>query len=853
MHLTPRPTTPAWTVATPIVPARECSSDEAPPEPPDEPSEVGGEEAPGEPVTLAATLGGGPRRVEVPELLPLLPVRDTVAFPGTIIPLTLGREKSKRVVDAVITGSKIIGIVAQRRAEVEDPQLNDLHRVGTAAAILKLLKMPDGTHSIIVHGLVRFGIEELVGTEPYLVARAHTREDTVEESTELEALVQTARQQAQRVIELSPGVPEQALEVLNSIDKPGALCDFLAANLNLNLTQRQEILETFDVVDRLRKIAAHLAKQIDVLELSAKIQSDVKGQVEKQQREYFLHEQLRAIQRELGQADAREVELNDLRERVRKAEMPEVVEKEAMREIDRLAKIPQASPEYSNAMDYVEWLCEMPWAVSTRDHLDIAKAEAILDKDHYDLERVKKRILEFLAVRKLRPTGRGPLLCFAGPPGVGKTSLGQSIARALGRKFIRVSLGGVRDEADIRGHRRTYVGSMPGRIMQEIRKAGSNNPVFMLDEVDKLGQDFRGDPSSALLEVLDPAQNATFQDHYLGVPFDLSKVMFIATANYTEAIPPPLLDRMEVIELPGYTTAEKLHIAKTYLVPRQRDENGLKSSDLRFDDASLLEIIDGYTREAGVRNLEREIANICRGVAARKVQRRKAPAVVRKSDLAPFLGPRKIEPEVALRTSTPGVATGLAWTPTGGEILFVEASAMPGKGNLQLTGHIGDVMRESAQTAYSLVRSRTKKLGVDPKKLSEQDIHIHVPAGAVPKDGPSAGVSMLSALVSLLTGRACRSDMAMTGEITLRGLVLPIGGLKSKTLAAHRAGIRNIVIPKRNEKDLVEVPAEVRKQIRFIPVERVEELLEAVLTKTTDRHAPRPRQRSPRRAAAARR
>lgn len=788
------------------------------------------------PSVIPSTTSEDPqKKIVVPELLSILPVRDTVVFPGTIVPLTIGREKSKRLVDSVITNTKIVGIVAQRHSDVEDPALDDLYRVGTAAAILKLLKLPDGTHSIIVHGLVRFGIEAITQTEPYLIGRCHTREDTVSESTELDALVQTARQQAQRVIELSPGVPEQAAEVLGSIDKPGALCDFLAANLQLNLIQRQEILETFDVVDRLKKTAAHLAKQIDVLELSAKIQNDVKGQVEKQQREYFLHEQMRAIQKELGQTDGREVEINELREDIRKARMPEPVEKEANRELDRLSKIPQASPEYGTAVDYIEWLCELPWSVATEDHLDIKQAEKILDADHYDLEKVKKRILEFLAVRKLNPKGRSPILCFAGPPGVGKTSLGQSIARSMGRKFIRMALGGVRDEADIRGHRRTYVGSMPGRIIQEIRKAGANNPVFMLDEVDKLGQDFRGDPSSALLEVLDPAQNHSFQDHYLGVPFDLSRAMFIATANYMDAIPAPLLDRMEVLELAGYTAAEKLNIAKTYLVPRQREENGLTSAQLKFDDAALSAIIDGYTREAGVRNLEREIAAVCRGVAARVAQRRKHPAVIHKADLPEFLGPTKIDPELALRTSTPGVVTGLAWTPAGGDILFVEATAMPGKGNLQLTGQIGDVMKESAHTAYSLVRSRVKQLGIEPKRISDQDIHIHVPAGAIPKDGPSAGITMFTALVSLLTDRHCKKDVAMTGEITLRGLVLPIGGLKAKALAAHRAGIHTIIIPERNKKDLTDIPADIRKKMTFIPAEKAEQVLSNAL-------APAPRQ-----------
>ncbi len=797
----------------------------------DEAEEAGASSAEEETATggQSVVAPGESKRTVIPELLPILTVRDTVVFPGTIVPLTVGREKSKRVVDAVITGNKILGIVAQRHAEQDNPALDDLYRVGTAAAILKLLKMPDGTQSIIVHGLVRFGIETLTQTEPYLVARAHVREDTFGPSTELEALVQTARRQATKVIELTPGMPEQALEVLNSLTTPNALSDFLSANLALNLVERQELLETFDVVDRLRKVNGHLAKQIDVLELSNKIQTQVRNQVEKQQREFFLHEQLRAIQKELGETDAREVELAALRERVAKAEMPESVEAEAQRELERLAKIPQASPEYGNALDYVEWLCDMPWNVSTEDNLDVERAERILDADHYDLEKVKKRVLEFLAVRTLKPQGRGPLLCFVGPPGVGKTSVGQSIARALGRKFIRMSLGGIRDEADIRGHRRTYIGALPGRIMQEIRKAASNNPVFMLDEVDKIGQDFRGDPAAALLEVLDPAQNNTFQDHYLDVPFDLSRVMFIATANQMDPVPPALRDRLEVLELPGYTTQEKLFIAKKYLVPRQREEHGLKPSQLKFEDSVLVGIIENYTREAGVRNLEREIAAICRAAASRAARSQRNLGMVRRANLSELLGPPRVEPEAALRTSTPGVATALAWTPVGGEILFVEATAMPGKGNLLLTGQIGEVMKESAQTAFSLIRSRARGLGIEPKRLADQDFHIHVPAGAIPKDGPSAGLAMFTALVSLLTGRTCRKDAASTGEITLRGLVLPIGGLKAKVLAAHRAGIRDVIMPARNQKDLVDIPAEVRKKMRFLPATKVDEVLNHAL------------------------
>lgn len=790
------------------------------------------------------------RRLNIPELLPILPIRDTVAFPGTIVPLNVGRDKSKRLIDAVIAGPKIMGIVSQRVSEVEDPGIDDLHRVGTVVAVLKLLKMAEGSQTVIVHGLMRFGIEEITTTEPYLQARVHTREDSTTLTNEVTALMQTARRQASRVIEMTPGVPEEATVILNNIEKPGALADFLAANLALTLVQKQELLETFDVADRLRKINAALGNQIEVLELSKKIQGEVKSQIDKSQREYYLQEQLRAIQKELGQTDGRDAEIQEIEERVAKAKMPEAVEKEARRELDRLRRIPQASPEYSGSVDFLQWLCEMPWAVSTEDNLSIKRAEATLNEDHYDLDKVKRRILEFLAVRKLKPEGRGPILCFAGPPGVGKTSLGKSVARALGRKFIRMSVGGVRDEADIRGHRRTYIGALPGRVVQEIRKAGANNPIFMIDEVDKIGADFRGDPSSALLEVLDPEQNNTFQDHYLGVPFDLSKVFFICTANYMEAVPPALKDRMEVIEIPGYTPQDKLFIARKYLVPRRREDCGLKEKQIRFADEALRTIIESYTSEAGVRNLEREIGTVCRGVATQVARGHKKPFTIKKADLARYLGPVKFEPDLALRTSTPGVVTGLAWTPVGGAILFVEATGMPGKGNLQLTGQLGEVMRESVHAALSVVRAHTKELGIDHKRFNAMDIHIHVPAGAVPKDGPSAGVAMYTALVSMLTQRPCAAEVAMTGEITLRGLVLPIGGLKEKTLAAHRAGIKKIIIPDRNRKDLVDIPPEVRKEIQFVPVKRVEQVLAAALRPPATRKGREGRE-SPRRHKAA--
>jgi len=790
----------------------------------------------GESVPLVATVApmldsedGDDRKIAIPEQLPILPVRDTVVFPGTVVPLTVGREKSKNLIDHVITGQKILGIVAQRDASVEDPGLDDVYRVGTVVTVLKLLNLAEGNRSIIVHGLMRFGIESIEQSEPFLVARAHPREDVFETTTELEAQITTARRQASRVIELTPGVPDEAITVLNNIEKPSALADFLAANLSLDLLEKQEILETFDVPSRLMKINEALAKQLEVLELSNKIHSEVKSQIEKSQREYYLHEQMEAIRRELGETDGREAEIDELREQIAKSNMPEEVEKEAQRELERLQRIPQASPEYSGALDFLQWLIDIPWAVSTEDKLDLNKAEKVLNEDHYDLDKVKKRILESLAVRKLNPKGRSPILCFVGPPGVGKTSLGQSISRAIGRNFIRMSVGGVRDEADIRGHRRTYIGSLPGRIIQEIRKAGSNNPVFMIDEVDKIGADFRGDPSSALLEVLDPAQNASFQDHYLGVPFDLSRVMFICTANYIEAVPPPLRDRMEVIEIPGYTSMDKLFIAKRFLVPRQREQTGLKADQINLSDSALKLIIESYTSEAGVRNLEREIGAVCRGVAALIARKAKYKKRITKKEVADYLGPVKHEPELALRTSVPGVVTGLAWTPVGGEILFVEATQMPGKGNVQLTGHLGDVMRESVHAAFSLVRANAEKYGIDPQHFAQTDLHVHVPAAAIPKDGPSAGLAMFTALVSLFTNRPCHSDVAMTGEITLRGLVLPIGGLKEKSLAAHRAGIKRIIISERNEKDLVEVPEEVRNELKFIPVSKVDEVLEVAL------------------------
>jgi len=809
------------------------------PEPADAsaPAEASDEASNSEVSVSPADQGPTIKGLEIPAELPVLAVRNVVVFPGMLIPLAIGREKSKRLVDAALSSHKLVAIVTQRLAETEDPAPDDLYTVGTASVILRLVKAPDGTPTVLVQGLARVRLHEFLRTEPYLVARIETHHDQVAESTELEALVHSVRQAALRVVELSPNIPNEAAAAINQIESPGALADFLAGNLPEETARRQELLETFDVLERLRKVHTALVAHLDVLELSHKIQGQVKQQIDKSQREYFLQEQLKAIQKELGQEDARTAEIEGLRKRVKAAHMPEAVEKEAERELDRMGRIPQASPEYSVARDYVEWLCELPWSVSTTDSLDIAQAERILDEDHHDLEKVKKRILEFLAVRKLKPTGRGPILCFAGPPGVGKTSLGQSIARALGRKFIRISLGGIRDEADIRGHRRTYIGALPGRIIQEIRKVGCNNPVFMLDEVDKIGADFRGDPGAALLEVLDPEQNHSFTDHYLDVPFDLSKVMFIATANYTDPIAPALRDRMEVIELPGYSHQDKMHIARKYLVPRQLEEHGLKPEQLTITDAALSKIIESYTREAGVRNLERQIGAICRAVATQIARGTARSARITPGKLTEILGPAQFEPELALRTSVPGVVTGLAYTPAGGEIIFVEASRMPGQGRLTLTGHIGDVMKESAQAAFSLLRSRSGDWNIDAKTLASSDIHIHVPAGAIPKDGPSAGVAMLAALVSLFTSRPARADVAMTGEITLRGLVLPVGGLKEKVLAAHRAGIGTVILPERNKKDLVDVPKEVRRKINFVLVRDIDQVVATALEPPPTRRA----------------
>jgi ATP-dependent Lon protease len=769
------------------------------------------------------------QELKTPEIIGILPIRNVVAYPGTVTPLAIGRERSKALLADITPNESVIGLVTQRNADTDKPNFDDLFSVGTTATVLKVIKTSQGSINVIVHGIGRFKIAEPVAAEPYLKARVRPLQAKTTMTKRLQALIVSVRQSAQRVVALSPNVPEEASVLLENIDDPSALADFLAANLSVNLAKKQELLEEVDPAKRLQEISVILANQLEVLELSHKIQSRVRESVDKSQREYFLQEQLKAIQSELGQKDLRTEELKQLRENIEKAEMPEEAEQEALRELDRLGKIPPASPEYTVIRTYLDWVCELPWSIETEDQLDINKAQRILNRDHYDLTKVKKRILEFLAVRKLNPTGKSPILCFIGPPGVGKTSLGKSIARSMGRKFIRISLGGMRDEADIRGHRRTYIGALPGRILQELRKCGSRNPVFMLDELDKIGADFRGDPAAALLEVLDPEQNFSFSDHYLDQPFDLSKIMFIGTANYMEPVPPALRDRMEVIELPGYTEVEKLAIAKRYLVPRQLAEHGLKKQNLTIKDEAVLEIIRAYTREAGVRNLERNIAAVCRAVATEIAKNNKRRATVDKRDLTKTLGPRRFESELALRTGIPGVATALAYTPVGGELLFIESASMPGKGQLQLTGHIGDVMKESAQAAFSIVKASAKKLKVDPDRFSKFDYHIHVPAGAIPKDGPSAGAAMFTSLVSLLLSKPTRPDVAMTGEITLRGLILPVGGLKEKILAAKQAGIKTVILPARNKKDLPEVPKEAKKGLEFKFIKNTNEALRIAL------------------------
>ncbi|NWG03027.1 MAG: endopeptidase La [Syntrophaceae bacterium] len=771
-------------------------------------------------------------KVVVPQELPILPLRGTVLYPDLILPIMVGRKKSVKLVDDAMDSDRIIGVITQKRSEIEDPRESDLYSVGVAALILRMIRELDGSQRVIVQGVSRIKVKEYIQREPYFKARSEVIEEGLVQGVEIEALMMNLKNLFQRAVELAPYLTSELGTMVSNIKSPAILADLIASNLNISTTEKQGILETFDIRERLTKVHLFLNKEVQVLELGNKIQSQVKEDMDRTQREYYLREQLKAIKKELGELDEHSTEIKELKDKIKKAKMPPEALAAAEKELDRLAKIPPASAEYTVARTYLDWLAELPWSETTEDNLDIDNAQKTLDEDHYDLEKVKKRILEYLAVRKLKADMKGPILCFVGPPGVGKTSLGKSIARTMGRKFIRISLGGVRDEAEIRGHRRTYVGALPGRIIQGIKKAGSNNPVFMLDEVDKIGMDFRGDPSSALLEVLDPEQNFSFSDHYIDVPFDLQKVMFITTANVLDTIPPALRDRMETLELPGYSEDQKMMIAKEFLIPKQINEHGLSSDYIEFQDAAIQTIISSYTREAGVRNLEREIATTCRGVAKDVARGIKEKVVIGPENLNKFLGPVKYFPEVAERTSDPGVATGLAWTPTGGDIIFVEATKMRGEKGLTLTGQLGDVMKESAQAALAYVRSKSKELNIAEDFFEKNDIHIHVPAGAIPKDGPSAGITMFVALTSLLTNKPVRNDVAMTGEITLRGLVLPVGGIKEKVLAGMRAGIRTIILPKKNEKDLEEIPEHIRNQMNFKFIQRMDEAIELALKPT---------------------
>ncbi len=768
---------------------------------------------------------------EFGDVLPVLPIRNAVLFPGNVAPFDVGREKSVALVEDVHNVSNpIIAIFAQRDPSTDDPGINDLYPVGCAARVLKALKHSSGNYSLILQGLTRIRLDLLSQTTPYLQAHVSRVEAMESEDVEAEALAMSLRDVAKQVIQLMPELPREAGALIDSMQAPGALADLVAANLDAPVEEKAQLIETVEVKDRIRKVLRLLTRQLEILKMRERINSQIKEEMGKNQREYVLRQQLKAIKEELGEDDGDQGDLDGLEERIARANLPSEADGVAKKQIKRLRSMQVGSAEYTVVRTYLDWILDLPWSQSTEDNLDIVEVRRVLDEDHYGLDKVKKRIVEYLAVRKLKKDKKGPILCLIGPPGVGKTSLGKSIARALGRKFVRISLGGVHDEAAIRGHRRTYVGALPGQIIQGMKKAATVNPVFMMDEVDKIGHDFRGDPSAALLEVLDPEQNNTFADHYLEIPYDLSNVMFIATANVSDPIPPPLKDRMEILEIPGYTRREKLAIARRHLIPKQLDEHGIKSDVLEVTDEAVEEIIEHHTREAGVRSLERTIASVIRGVAVKVAEGDSERRVIKsEDDLRPFLGPVKYTSEVAERTAETGVATGLAWTSVGGEILFIEATRMFGSGKLQLTGQLGDVMKESAHAALSYVRANAQRFGVQKDFLEKSDIHIHIPAGAMPKDGPSAGITMFTSLVSLLSGIRVRHDVAMTGEISLRGRVLPIGGLKEKTLAAHRAGIKRVIIPERNKADLEEVPKEVRDELEFVYVTRLEEVLEAAL------------------------
>jgi ATP-dependent Lon protease len=797
------------------------------------------------PETKVDNQGGSPA---VPEVLPVLPLKNTVIFPMTLQPLIVGQPRSIQLVDEVVVADRLVALVALKNEAAEEPMPDDLYQVGTMAMIHRLAKAPDGTTRLIIQGLERIRLTKYTQTAPYMKAKVEATLEEAEKSLEIEALTRNVAELFRKLVSLVSYLPEELAMAALSTEDPRQLVYMVATGVRMNLADAQQILEISTLKGKLQKLGAVLAREVEVLELGKKIQGEAQGEMEKAQREYLLREQLKAIKKELGEEDEAAADVRDLRAKIEAAGMPAEAKSEAIKELDRLSKMPTAAAEYSVIRTYLGWLLELPWQTATEDHLDIAKAREILNEDHYDLEKLKDRILEYLAVRKLRQDRgaakdeetekahdyirrerEGVILCFVGPPGTGKTSLGQSIARAMGRKFIRQSLGGVRDEAEIRGFRRTYVGSMPGRIIQSMRRVGSKNPVFMLDEIDKLGADFRGDPAAALLEVLDPEQNREFRDHYLDVPFDLSQVMFITTANVLDTIPGPLRDRMEILQLSGYTEEEKVRIAAGFLVPRQIKENSLRPDEVTFSDDALRKVIRDYTREAGVRSLEREIGSVCRKVATRLAEGKEVDSQITPEKVAEYLGPERFFYGAAERTETPGVAIGLSWTPTGGDILFIEATRMSGGKGFMLTGQLGDVMRESAQAALSYVRANAAKLGIAPDFFDHTDVHLHVPEGAIPKDGPSAGVTMATALASLLTGRPVRSELGMTGEITLRGQVLPVGGIKEKMLAASRAGLTTVILPRRNEKDLQELPADVRSKMNFVLVDRVSQVFDAAL------------------------
>jgi ATP-dependent Lon protease len=790
-------------------------------------------------IEFEPTEAAAPDDLELPKALPVLPLKETVVFPDSATPLAIGQERSIKLIDDVVARDRLLALVTVKSEDVEQPGWDDLYGVGTAAIVHKLIKVPDGTLRILVQGVERIQLEARVQDDPYLIGEFEQMPDVAEETPELEALTRNVQMLYGRIVDLVPYLPAELELAAANVDDPSALSYLVASTMRLKTEEKQQLLEQANVEARLRDLSRILNRELEVFELGTKIQSQVQSEMEKGQREFFLRQQMKAIQEELGEGDPEQAEIRELRERTEAADLPEETRKAVDRELARLERLPAAAAEYGVIRTYIDWILSLPWSQTTEDNLDLPHSRQVLDEDHFDLDKVKERIIEYLAVAKLRGDVSGSILCFVGPPGVGKTSLGQSIARALERKYTRISVGGVRDESEIRGHRRTYIGAMPGTIIRALRDAESRNPVFLIDEIDKMGSDFRGDPASAMLEVLDPEQHSTFRDHYLDLPFDLSKVLFICTANQLETIPPPLLDRMDVIHLSGYTEDEKLGIAKRYLVPKQLEAHGLPADQVSLTEGALRTLIREYTREAGVRNLERQIAALCRK-AARRVAEGKAKGSTRIDErrTRSWLGPRRFSGEVRKRTEDPGVATGLAVTAVGGDVLFIEATAFPGRGRLKVTGQLGEVMEESAEAALSWVRSHAEQVGVDPEWFSEHDIHVHVPAGAVPKDGPSAGITMVTAIVSLVTGRPVSDDVAMTGEVTLTGQVLPIGGVREKVLAAQRAGVHTVVIPSENEPDLEDLPAETRKGLEFVLAQHVDQVLDAALDGATPSRRP---------------